>query len=467
MFLRRLYLQHVRSIAEIELSFQHSHGGPRSWTFVLGQNGVGKSTILRVLALVSAGGDALAELVGDPDVWITLGQKAATIELDYATAKGELRSVKLQFRRGSGLPGFLDDNKAQLKLLDDAIAHADRNYFVVGYGVSRRNSPESLSMSAISPFRTTRAQNVATLFSADASLTSIQQWAVDLHYRKGPTAVSTIRSSLDAIMPGVKFEGIDREKRQLNFRTDDGKLPLSLLSDGYQAMAAWCGDILYRLTQTFADYKNPLAARGVLLVDEIDLHLHPLWQRQLVTFLSRTLPQFQIVVTTHSPLTAHQAGREELYVLRRMKPNSPTRLDPFPGAPNELLLHQLIRSPVFGLDTLDSARIDLLRRELRRLQNLPEALDQHAATSFAPLPQKLASSAKDRQKRIIEITNELKGIADLEAIPEYLKPTNALLSQIQSKLSENSVSPPAPKMRATRPRRKAARNSGKAATRRS
>jgi predicted ATPase len=441
MFLQRLHLRDVRSIEDLELTFRQSDGTPRPWTFVLGQNGVGKSTILRAIALVSSGGEALAELVGDPDGWIRLGKRSATIELDYATAKGARRSATLVLRRGSGLQGFLSDNKKQLTSLDRAIEHADRNYFVVGYGVSRRNSSELVSFSASSPFRTVRAQNVATLFSADASLTSVQQWAIDLHYRRGAGAIDTIKASLDAIMPGVTFERIDREAKQLIFSTSDGILPLSALSDGYQAMAAWCGDVLHRITQTFSDYKNPLKARGVLLVDEIDLHLHPLWQRQLVTYLSRTLPNFQIVATTHSPLTAHQAGRDELYVLRRAKPRSPTRLYPFPGAPNELLLHQIIQSPIFGLDTLDSTRVNLLRSELRRLQDFPDPNSPEFginSSSFAPPPVTNVSTQKGKQRRIDEIKRQLAEFADWDAVPAYLKPTNELLSRIQSKLSATS-----------------------------
>ena len=69
-----------------------------------------------------------------------------------------------------------------------------------------------------------------------------------------------------------------------------------------ELVAAWIGDLLYRITETFEDYRAPLEARGLLLVDEIGLHLHPSWQRQLLDYISRKLPNFQRVVTTHSPM---------------------------------------------------------------------------------------------------------------------------------------------------------------------
>ena len=86
MFLRRLRLKNLRSIAELDMQFVQSSGDVRPWTFVLGENGAGKSTILRALALVTAGGEALPEIISDPDTWIRVGSDAATIELDYATA---------------------------------------------------------------------------------------------------------------------------------------------------------------------------------------------------------------------------------------------------------------------------------------------------------------------------------------------------------------------------------------------
>ena len=105
-----------------------------------------------------------------------------------------------------------------------------------------------------------------------------------------------------------------------------------------------------------------MAARGLLLIDELDLHLHPLWQRQLKRFITEKLPNFQIIATTHSPLTAHQAGENELYVLQRTPPAAPV-LRAFGGDPQKLMLHQLLLSPVFGLTTVDSAEVESMREQ--------------------------------------------------------------------------------------------------------
>lgn len=111
--------------------------------------------------------------------------------------------------------------------------------------------------------------------------------------------------------------------------------------------------------------KDPLKARGLLLIDEIDLHLHPRWQRQLHEFLTSKLPNFQIIATTHSPLTAQQANENELYALRREKKK--VEIIPFRGAPDKMLLHQLLMSPLFGLETDESLKVQEAKSQARSI----------------------------------------------------------------------------------------------------
>jgi hypothetical protein len=101
-----------------------------------------------------------------------------------------------------------------------------------------------------------------------------------------------------------------------------------------------------------------------LLIDELDLHLHPLWQRQLKKFITKKLPNFQIIATTHSPLTAHQSGENELYALQRTS-GTPPVLRPFKGDPQKFMLHQLLLNPIFGLTTVDSAAVESLRKQYK------------------------------------------------------------------------------------------------------
>lgn len=426
MFLHGLSLRNIRSIDHIELSFRTPAGDARPWTYLLGENGCGKSSVLRALGLVMAGGEALYELGGEPDDWIRLGADDAEIRVEFATQEGEPRSAWLTFRRGQKLHDFVAANRESQERIDAAVEHSERNYFVVGYGVTRKPAAdERTSVSgAARRYRSPRARAAATLFDPDATLVSLEQWAMDLDYRQGPEGLSAVRRALDELLPDITFAGIDKERRRLMFETADGDLPLSALSDGYQAMAAWCGDLLWQITETFRDYRDPLKARGLLLVDELDLHLHPVWQRRLVSFLKSILPNVQVVATTHSPLTVHQAGEGELFVLRREDGRVAMRA--YDGAPSKLMLHQLLQSPLFGLDTLDSPQVEKIRDELRSLQRIGEPGEPPAS---------------DR-KRIRTLEQKLSDVPEWRETQSYLDRTNRVLEQLAAKLSDGGGGDP-------------------------
>ena len=418
MFLKKLTLENVRSIRNLELSFDGAEGSPRQWTMLLGENGAGKSTVLRSIALALAGSNALPELLADPEYWIRRDARGAEIRLDLVTGENEPREIALRLRRGQGLSRTFSENRKTLQRLDAALKHSPRNYFNIGYGVSRRlHSGRTLAFQKSEFMRSQRAQNVATLFSPDALLQSVENWAMDIDYRKPKMARAVLRQTFDDMLPGIDFDRIDKLKRRLLFRTPDGPLPLDALSEGYQNIISWCGDLLYRITETFADYRNPLAARGLLLIDEVDLHLHPLWQRKLSDFLQRKLKHFQIVATTHSPLTAHQACQGELFLLRRPKAMRPPALESFPGDPSKMLLHQFLLSPAFGLETADSRHIELLKDEYSALKD--------ATRKTAP-----------QKNRLTEVKQELADAPEWQLNTPQAKKRVALLAEIRRALAK-------------------------------
>ncbi|MCP4694232.1 MAG: AAA family ATPase, partial [Desulfobacterales bacterium] len=135
-------------------------------------------------------------------------------------------------------------------------------------------------------------------------------------------------------------------------------------------------DLLYRLIRTPEPVENPLEAHGLILIDEIDLHLHPVWQRKLRRFLKKTLPNFQILATTHSPLTAQQTDRGELFITRRPEPGRPPALSVYPGAPRRLLIQQLLTGPAFGVETVHEEETAEVRQRYRALRDKPDRTPQ-------------------------------------------------------------------------------------------
>lgn len=377
MFLKRLKLTNVRCFKSLELDFEKepkysektgkilkSSLGQRNWTLILGENGTGKSTILRSIALLTAGSDSLSQLLGTPEYWIYQNAGFARIEGTIETKDRKERSVALEIHRGDSVSSFFRRSNDQLVQLDEAIMQSERNYFTVAYGASRRLNVSGIHGKSSGRGRTHRFESIKTLFNADEKLVPLQSWAMEMDYRRGNKATKAIKDVLSDFLPDVTFLKIDKEAKEMIFKTKDGEVPLSGLSDGYQNVSAWVGDLLFRIFDAFDDYKDPLKTRGLLIIDEIDLHLHPVWQRRLYDFLSKKLPNFQIVATTHSPVTSQQADTNELFVLKRFR--GKISVNQFSADPSDFLVSQLLASELFGFDTDES--LDTEKKKKRYIQ---------------------------------------------------------------------------------------------------
>ncbi len=421
MFLKSITLENVRSIERLHLDFSAGMQN-RKWTILLGENGCGKSSVLRAIALLLAGSEGILELMQQPDSWIRNGAKVCRINGVIQTKEGEKRELMLVVRRGASAKKVYIDNLHSLHAIDRAIGYSSKNYFVAGYGVSRR-PPESNETTFRSRYRSgSRARNVASLFTTTNSLVSIEDWAMDVDYFGGPSSFEIVRQTLASLLPGMTLLGIDKDKRTLVFSTADGDVPFNELSDGYQSMAAWCGDLLYTITHTFPNHKNPLAVRGVLLIDELDLHLHPVWRRNLIEFLDRTFVNLQIIATTHSALTAQQSGEGELFVIRREKGTHLPELIPFLGEPRKMMLHQLLMSPMFGLQSMDSVEVEEAKNEVRSLST-----------------RRTEELTTAEQGALVSAQKKLKNSPNWDLVPDAQREQMALLKRIREELSRHQV----------------------------
>jgi predicted ATP-binding protein involved in virulence len=135
-------------------------------------------------------------------------------------------------------------------------------------------------------------------------------------------------------------------------------------------------------------------------MDEIDLHLHPKWQRQLYDFISAKLPNFQVVATTHSPLTAQQAGEGELFALQRNSKNI-VELIPFIGSPKTLLVNQLLMSPMFGLTTDESAEVEVTKEQYAQLKARGDKLTPAEKKAFKRVQHKLTQTLPQRNTPLV------------------------------------------------------------------
>ena len=115
-----------------------------------------------------------------------------------------------------------------------------------------------------------------------------------------------VRAAIRSMVPGIRdvriaFRPLRFEVRWQNEAGDVERLALSQLSDGYRVMLALAADLARRMAQGNPHLPDPLQSEAIVLIDEVELHLHPSWQQSILPDLMRTFPQTQFLVSTHSP----------------------------------------------------------------------------------------------------------------------------------------------------------------------
>ena len=326
MFLKSIELTNFKCFDHLFLDFSTGDNKKqpvRKTTFLTGKNGAGKSALLQAIALVTGGSEALYAVPNLPNGFIKAGKSFTEIKATIVTAHGDERLLSLRLNRDAFMNEIMADARLSLFPMDAALSYTHRSYFTAGYGSGRR--PDTTRHSYGGPeLRSPRYLAVHSLFSNDSLLRPLNEWTYNAQYGGGSIdeCIQALQEALSIFLPPeVQFQGM-AGNGQFMFKTPDGILPLEALSNGYQQTVSWVSNLLHHITRTFGDYKNPLSARGLLLIDEIDLHLHPTWQQQIHSFLAKGLPHFQIIVTTNSPLTAQQAAANELFTLQRQADNS-------------------------------------------------------------------------------------------------------------------------------------------------
>ena len=147
-------------------------------------------------------------------------------------------------------------------------------------------------------------------------------------------------------------------------------------------MIAWVVDLARRLFKRYPESDNPLAEPAVCLVDEIDLHLHPKWQRKIIDFLSDRFPNTQFIVTAHSPLVVQAAQDANIALLKRVAVDDG---DDYVEIHNDmepvgnLRVDQILTSDLYGLESARPPDVDDLLEERRELLSKSELTDEDEA----------------------------------------------------------------------------------------
>ena len=385
-----------------ELKLSDKNGKPAQWTVILGNNGVGKTTLLRCLAgmeireteeinlqnnkliksyfpllfdpseslslmwneldLLEESGAHINALVSFPETLKAIHESKKDSPINFQVA-----SIEVIVNTEAGMATEFDEG-----IPEDSL----KGFICYGYGATRRIGQTSLS-------ERISAEHSASLFSDNATLINAEEWLLQTDYAVKSSSgkmrtrlrkqFNQIIEILKKILPDVENVrislGKDRDLPRAEFLTPFGWVSLSSLGLGYRTTITWMVDLAVRLFKRYPDSEDPLAEPAIVLVDEIDLHMHPKWQRDIMQFLTDRFPNTQFIVTAHSPLVVQAAQDANIVLLRRE--GDRVVIDNNPEIIENWRVDQVLTS-VFEMPSARPAKIEPLLQRRKEILTKPK-----------------------------------------------------------------------------------------------
>jgi predicted ATP-binding protein involved in virulence len=163
--------------------------------------------------------------------------------------------------------------------------------------------------------------------------------------------LSAVRRAITGMLPGFSGLRIQRTPLHMVIRKGDTALVIDQLSDGEKLLLALTADLARRLAMTYASHSDPLQGEAIVLIDEIELHLHPDWQRRVLTSLRTTFPNCQLIVTTHSPQVLSEVPNDAVVLVKDFqffRPAAPTE-----GRDSNSILWEVLDVPARPMHTVN------------------------------------------------------------------------------------------------------------------
>lgn len=432
-YFEKLSVENVRCFGERqELNLTDAKGRLARWTLILGDNGAGKTTLLQCLArmcprfnpppdddskphpnrvepelaseeknevlsaLARSGSDADVQMEASLSVGLRLGEARPRQPRNIST------TLTIKRKKGE-ITGVDPDGDAPNSLGEPP--------FVVGYGAGRH--PRAADSN-----RGVEKDPVHSLFKVASELYDAEKNLCDSHYaslldHSPPGAkerLGRLTDMLAKVLPdvhrpqdikilGPKSTAYLSDRAGVHVTTPSGEVPLGQLSLGYQTVFAWTMDIAWRLIERYPTSSNPLEEPAIVIVDEIDLHLHPRWQREIRDRLTGLFPNVQFIATAHSPLMAQSSLGQNLAVVRWRKDRVIIENDP--DVVKSWRLDQVLTSDLFGFESArppETVEQQKRRVALRQKQKLSKAeRDELACLDRKALELPTAESPEDQK----------------------------------------------------------------------
>lgn len=299
-----LSLTNFRCFETLELDFRCPSTLEGDWTCIAGINGAGKSSIIQAIgiALLAEGAQDLEtgllarmRRVGMP------ADKRAEIDVSLTDARsGENREISVQI-----------DEKGRLRAQPGSVIEGCP---AVAYGATRNLATEQNSRFSN---KSREVQRMIGVFEPLAQLATAESLVSG--WRKNPAVFPIFSKLIDNVF-GREL-AVSGTSETVRFAVNDKDSVDALdLPDGFRSSAAWLADLCETWCETHPEQartESHTEIDAIVLIDEIDLHLHPSLQRELVPRLRRALPKVQWIVTTHSPLVLANFDANEIVALDR------------------------------------------------------------------------------------------------------------------------------------------------------
>jgi hypothetical protein len=382
MYIDEIEIENFRTFRKTKISFCHADkdfeatGMPEpklpNLNLLLANNGYGKTSLLRAIALA-----ALGPAVGDSGIY---AYRLIRREAGRRALKPAILSASFRAHPQDRAPFEIIDSRVEIQPQGDLErlkwTHGDEEpwhpvfssnsdaFFMVGYGATRRVSKSSRfeQSGKTSP----RAARIMGLFEEDYSLRPLNTWLP--HYKANPQLRGRYVQAehlLNRLVgkDGWEFTGKQDKEGEYLFGKNGTEVPFPALSDGYRAFLGWLGDLLYHVCETCPSGKKLVQNRGIVMIDEVDLHLHPKWQMTVLQTLAKELPNIQFIVTSHSPLIVGSLEWMNIILMQPGTKQSSTA-ERIERAVHGLDADQILLTDFFGLSSTRAPGKKRLLKEL-------------------------------------------------------------------------------------------------------
>ena len=320
MIIDKLNVTNFRGFASQEFTFDPQ------FNLIIGDNGAGKTSLLEALAV--AAGSWLLGIKGykhrpilENDIRIVLNRYGSEFrtEKQYPveiSALGRVLDIEdtIEWKRriinSTKRTHIADKLIRQAELTDDLVRSGDPSVvlpLISHYGTGRFSSSDAIGTSE--PKQLSRLDGYRTSIDSRVSIDQFLLWIdrenrISLQQGRDSTVFSITKQAIISCVEGAKDVYYDAQTEEVVVAiADHGPLPFQHLSDGQRLTIAMIGDIAQKAVRLNPQFGQEVLTKtpGIVLIDELDLHLHPKWQRRIAGDLMRIFPSLQFFATTHSP----------------------------------------------------------------------------------------------------------------------------------------------------------------------